>query len=90
MPVDALTVRPVTLVLAFHAVPLPATVQVPEPSVRVLVPAPSANDPTVTALSFAFNVPLVSVIDRVESITKLSSNLNVPPTPLKITGLFIV
>lgn len=70
VPVDALTVKLFTFVLAFQLVP--STVHTPLPSVRVFVPEPSAKVPIVTLRLLAFSVPFVRVSARVAPMVNAS------------------
>ena len=85
-------VRLAWLVLVSHAVPVLVMVQVPEPMVSVLVPLPKASVPTLTFLLLASKVPLVRVkaLLVVVAISSASANCQVPPTPLKVSGLSII
>lgn len=85
--VDALTVKPVALVVQFHALlPDPRVVHVPLPSVSVLVPAPRRKVPSDTLKLLASSVPFVSVTMRVAPMDSASCSRQVPPTPLNVTG----
>lgn len=85
VPVDALTVSPVTLVLASQ---FPATDQVPLPSVSVFVPANMLNVPIVMFFPLPSIVPFHVVNALVEPCVKLSKNLIItvlpPPPPTNV------
>jgi hypothetical protein len=84
-PADGLTVRFATLVFAFQFAA--ATVQVPLPIVSVFVPDPRAKLPIEMFHVPAFNVPFVKVRLRVEPKAVFPWKVNVPPTPLNMTGM---
>ena len=83
-------VSPVAVAI-FHIVPVPERVHVPLPMVIVLVLLfDELNRPIVKFLLLAVRVPLVKVTVLVEPTIAASPKLNVPPTPLKVTGKSIV
>ena len=90
VPVPALIVKLVE-VAAFHAVPAPTKVNVPEPNVNErAVEFAELNIPTLKLKLFKLTPPALSVSVLLAPIVVLSSNVKAPPLILTVTGQSIV